>query len=119
MRDYIHVMDLAEGHLAALVEGIYGDGLGDSDCEAFNLGTGNGSSVLEMLAAVGKACGKELPHKILPRRPGDIARCVCKPTKALERLKWKASRNIEVATKDGWTWQEKNPQGFAGEETGA
>lgn len=111
VRDYIHVCDLATGHVAALQEAVFGDGM-DQDCDAFNLGTGHGTSVLEMLAAVSKACGKKLKFKLGPRRPGDVAVCCGNADKAELKLKWKATRTMEQAAADGWRWQEKNPNGF-------
>lgn len=111
VRDYIHVTDLAKGHVAALKEAVFGTAM-KADCEPFNLGSGRGVSVLEMLAAVGKAVGKTLPHELNARRPGDVATTVCNPEKANTLLKWKATKTLEEACADGWRWQSQNPNGF-------
>lgn len=111
VRDYIHVTDLAQGHLAALKEAVFGSAM-EQDCEAFNLGTGKGVSVLEMLEAVGKAVGRTLPHVMCPRRPGDVGTTVCDPSKANTRLHWRATKTLEEACADGWKWQSQNPQGY-------
>lgn len=109
VRDYIHVVDLAAGHVAALnwMAGRHG-------AEVFNLGTGRGNSVLEVVAAFSAACGKELPIKILPRRAGDAATSYCDPRKAKEMLGWEAQYDLAKACVDSWKWQSQNPQGFAG-----
>lgn len=107
VRDYIHVVDLARGHVAAL-EHLPQPG----SAEAYNLGTGQGTSVLELIQAFEKACGKTLPSEILPRRPGDIAACYADVTKAHERLNWKAEKSIEEACADAWRWQSQNPNGY-------
>jgi UDP-glucose 4-epimerase len=108
VRDYIHVVDLADGHIAALKQLVNKPGL-----HVYNLGTGKGTSVLEMLAAFSKACGKQLPYEICPRRLGDIAACWSSTEKAERELNWKAKRNIENMTQDTWIWQSKNPNGYA------
>lgn len=107
VRDYVHVMDLADGHVAAL-KALHTE----TGCHAFNLGTGNGSSVLDMVNAFGLACGKPIPYEICPRRPGDIAECWASTEKAERLLGWKASRTVAEMTKDTWVWQSKNPQGY-------
>ena len=107
VRDYIHVMDLAEGHIAALTAVAIKPGL-----HIYNLGTGQGCSVLEMIAAFSSACHKEIPYKILPRRAGDIAQCWASTDKAERELNWKATRTLLDMTTDTWHWQEKNPQGY-------
>ncbi|MGB0359871.1 MAG: UDP-glucose 4-epimerase GalE [Endozoicomonas sp.] len=107
IRDYIHVVDLALGHLAAVKKH-----WSDSGVHTYNLGTGIGSSVMDMLHAFEKACKKPLPYKIQPRRKGDIAQCFADPTYAKEKLGWKANRSIEEMTLDVWRWQSKNPNGF-------
>lgn len=107
VRDYIHVVDLAEGHVAAL-------GNMQPGATEYNLGTGSGTSVLELIAAVEKAAGKDIPYDIKPRRAGDIATCYCDPSKAEQTLGWKASRSIEKACADSWRWQSNNPNGYAG-----
>lgn len=108
VRDYIHVVDLAEGHVKA-VDNILEGGKG---VQVFNLGTGVGYSVLDIVKAFNKAYGKELPYKIAPRRPGDIATCYSDPTKAKEVLGWTAKRGIEEMCEDSWRWQSNNPNGF-------
>lgn len=108
VRDYIHVVDLAEGHVKA-VDNILEGGKG---VQVFNLGTGIGYSVLDIVKAFDKAYGKELPYKIAPRRPGDIATCYSDPTKAKDVLGWVAKRGIEEMCEDSWRWQSNNPNGF-------
>lgn len=108
VRDYIHVVDLAEGHVKA-VDNILE---GNKGVQVFNLGTGVGYSVLDIVKAFNKAYGKELPYKIAPRRPGDIATCYSDPSKAKEVLGWTAKRGIEEMCEDSWRWQSNNPNGF-------
>lgn len=108
VRDYIHVVDLAEGHVKA-VDNILE---GNKGVQVFNLGTGIGYSVLDIVKAFNKAYGKELPYKIAPRRPGDIATCYSDPTKAKEVLGWEAKRGIEEMCEDSWRWQSNNPNGY-------
>jgi UDP-glucose 4-epimerase len=108
VRDYIHVVDLADGHLAALRYAHGRPGL-----HVFNLGTGRGNSVLEMLAAFGRACGRELPYEVVPRRPGDVAACWADPTRAEQTLGWRAARTLEQMCADTWRWQSMNPGGYA------
>jgi len=107
VRDYIHVVDLAKGHVAAIrgMEKLKGVNI-------FNLGTGVGYSVLDIIHAFEKACGKKIPYVIDPRRPGDIATCYSDPSKAERVLGWKAEKNIEDMCRDAWNWQCKNPNGF-------
>ncbi|HEY1085843.1 MAG TPA: UDP-glucose 4-epimerase GalE [Candidatus Saccharimonadales bacterium] len=105
IRDYIHVSDLAAGHVAALEHLQTG-------ASVYNLGTGNGTSVLELIAATEKAANKKIPYEILSRRPGDIASCYCDPSKAEQELSWKATRSIEEACEDSWRWQSQNPNGY-------
>ena len=107
MRDYIHVMDLADGHLAALKHAH-----GRAGLHVFNLGTGHGNSVLEMLAAFGRACGRELPHEFAPRRPGDVAACWADPARAESQLGWRATRTLEDMCADTWRWQSTHPNGY-------
>lgn len=104
VRDYIHVVDLAKGHLCALNK-IDKDGSG---IHTYNLGTGNGYSVLEMVTTFEKATGKEVPHKVGARRPGDVAICYADPTKARNELGWKATKTLEDMCKDSWKYIEKN-----------
>ena len=107
VRDYIHVVDLARGHVAALKKL-------DQNCGLFvcNLGTGKGYSVLDVLHAYEKACGKTLPYVVDPRRPGDIAECYADPTKAREELGWVAQYGIEEMCASSWKWQSANPDGY-------
>ncbi|PAU39520.1 UDP-glucose 4-epimerase GalE [Vibrio coralliilyticus] len=107
VRDYIHVMDLADGHVAALKKVGQKEGL-----HVYNLGTGNGYSVLDMVKAFELASGKQVPYKIVERRPGDIAECWADPSKAMRDLEWKADRTLEEMTTDTWRWQSNNPQGY-------
>ena len=107
VRDYIHVVDLAKGHICAVKYVLEHKGV-----EAVNLGTGKGSSVFDVLHAFEKACGKELPYKILPRRAGDIAWCYAEPKKALELYGWKAEYDLEDMCRDGWNYTKNNPNGL-------
>lgn len=107
MRDYIHVVDLARGHVKALEKFKEEKGV-----RIYNLGTGHGYSVLQVVAAFGKACGKELPYEIKPRRAGDIATCYCDPAKAKAELGWEAEYGIEEMCADSWRWQSQNPDGY-------
>lgn len=107
VRDYIHVVDLAEAHIKAL-EHIERYGVG-----IFNIGTGVGYSVLDMVKAFGKACGKEIPYKIVPRRPGDVAACYANGDKAEKELGFKAKLTLDDMCKDTWNWQSHNPSGYA------
>ena len=109
VRDYIHVVDLADGHLSAIQymnrkePGYY----------VFNLGTGQGVSVLEMVKAMEKACGHEIPYVIAPRRDGDVASCYADTTLAKEELGWTSKKTLEEACADMWRWQSNNPNGFS------
>ena len=107
VRDYIHVVDLADGHLKAIEKLPSNPGL-----KIYNLGTGNGYSVLEIVAAFEKASGRKVPYAIKPRRPGDIAECWADPSLALAELGWKAKRGINEMCRDAWNWQSKNPSGY-------
>ena len=109
VRDYIHVVDLATGHIKALEKLVTHPGL-----VTYNLGTGVGYSVLDIIKNFEKACGKEIPYKITPRRPGDIDMCYADPTKAKEELGWEATRSIDKMCEDAWRWQTKNPNGYEG-----
>ena len=109
VRDYIHVMDLARGHVAAL--GWMG---GRTGCEVFNLGTGRGTSVLEIIRAFSEACGKDLPYVIEPRRAGDVTANWADCTKAREVLGWEAQYDIADMCRDSWNWQSHNPNGYEG-----
>lgn len=111
VRDYIHVVDLAKGHLKALDKVLNSTGI-----EAYNLGTGNGYSVLEVLRAFEKATGKDIPYKIVDRRSGDVAVSYADPTKAKNDLGWKAEKGIDEMCADAWNWQKKNVNGYKTEE---
>ncbi|MFV9997109.1 MAG: UDP-glucose 4-epimerase GalE [Arsenophonus endosymbiont of Dermacentor nuttalli] len=108
VRDYIHVMDLADGHIAALKSVGLKPGL-----HIYNLGTGKGTSVLEMLKAFEQASGKKIAYEIRARRPGDIAECWSSPVKAECDLGWKATRSVQEMAVDAWRWQCQNPQGYS------
>ena len=105
VRDYIHVVDLAKGHVAALKSAQNG-------VSVYNLGTGQGTSVLELINAFSKAAGKPIPYVIKPRRPGDIASCYATSEKALNELGWQAKKSIATACEDSWKWQSGNPSGY-------
>lgn len=107
VRDYIHVVDLAEGHIKALEKLSSHPGL-----VTYNLGTGKGYSVLEIIKNFEKACGKKIPYNITERRPGDIDMCYADPKKAKEELGWEAKRDIDQMCEDAWRWQSKNPKGL-------
>jgi UDP-glucose 4-epimerase len=108
VRDYIHVVDLARGHLAALEQAPRGT------ARAYNLGTGRGCSVLEMIAAFERASGRKVAYRIAARRPGDIASCYADPALARAELGWEARFGIEEMCRDAWNWQSRNPQGYRG-----
>ena len=107
VRDYIHVVDLATAHVAALQAIEKNAGLA-----IYNIGTGHGYSVLDVVNAFEKANGVKVPYSIKPRRPGDIATCYCDPTKAEKELGWKAQYGIEDMCRDSWNWQSQNPEGY-------
>ena len=107
VRDYIHVVDLAQGHLKAVEKKSNVPGV-----HIYNLGTGQGYSVLQIVKAFSKACGKELPYVITDPRPGDVAICYADASKAKAELDWEAQRGLEQMCKDTWNWQSKNPNGF-------
>jgi UDP-glucose 4-epimerase len=107
VRDYIHVVDLALGHLKALERLSSTTG-----CIAWNLGTGNGLSVLQLVAAFEKASGKKVPYRIVPRRPGDAAAAYADPTLAMQELGWAAARGVDEICRDAWRWQSQNPSGY-------
>jgi len=107
VRDYIHVVDLAKGHVSALRKLETGCGL-----FVCNLGTGHGYSVLDVIHAYEKACGKSLPYALEARRPGDIAKCYAAPEKALREMGWKAERDLEDMCASSWKWQSQNPDGY-------
>jgi UDP-glucose 4-epimerase len=108
VRDYIHVTDLAEGHVAAL------DYLMNKRKSlTVNLGTGTGYSVLDVVRSFEAATGKTIPYEFAPRRPGDVACCYADPARARELLGWRATRGLDVMCEDGWRWQSMNPNGYA------
>ncbi|MFY8300623.1 UDP-glucose 4-epimerase GalE [Pseudoalteromonas sp. SS15] len=107
VRDYIHVVDLAIGHLKALNKIN-----AEAGAHIYNLGTGNGYSVFEMVTAFEKAANKPVPYEVKPRRPGDIAACYAAPEKALNELGWQAERGIDEMMEDTWRWQSNNPNGY-------
>lgn len=107
VRDYIHISDLAEGHIKALQKLSEHPGL-----VTYNLGTGVGYSVLEIIKSFEKACGRKIPYKIAPRRAGDIDMCYADPLKAKEELGWEAARGIDKMCEDAWRWQVQNPNGY-------
>lgn len=109
VRDYIHVVDLAEGHLAALraLNNLTG-------VQVWNLGTGQGYSVLQMVEAFKAASGRPVPYRLAPRRSGDIAACYADPAKAAAELGWKAERDLHTMMHDAWRWQSQNPDGYRG-----
>lgn len=107
VRDYIHVTDLATGHMAAL-----GYAAAHTGVEVFNLGTGTGYSVLDMVHAFSRACGKDIPYRIAPRRSGDIAACYADVTKAREVLCWSTRLGIDDMCRSAWNWQSRNPNGY-------
>jgi len=113
VRDYIHVVDLALGHVSALRKVLSGSG-----AEAYNLGTGKGCSVLELMAAFQRVSGRKIPYTIAPRRPGDVAISYADPSKARRELDWTATRGIEEMCEDAWRWQTNYPNGYgAGSES--
>lgn len=107
VRDYIHVVDLAKGHLKAVEKVMSTKGV-----EAYNLGTGVGYSVLDVVKNFEKATGQQIPYVVAPRRPGDIATCYADPAKALKELGWKAEKSLEDMCRDSWRWQSNNPNGY-------
>ena len=107
VRDYIHVVDLADAHVKALA--VLRDQHG---CQAYNLGTGQGSSVLDLIAAFEEVNGITIPYKIVARRAGDIASCYADPSKSEREIGWKARFGIEAMMQDHWRWQQQNPFGY-------
>ena len=107
VRDYIHVVDLAKGHLKAVEKVLSSNGV-----EAYNLGTGIGYSVLDVVNSFEKASGQKVPYKIVERRAGDIGTCYADATKALKELGWKAEKNLDDMCRDSWRWQKNNPNGY-------
>lgn len=112
VRDYIHVVDLAKGHLKALEKIRNSNGI-----DAYNLGTGTGYSVLDLVKNFEKATGQEIPYEIVSRRAGDIAECFADPAKAKSMLDWVAEKDIEDMCRDSWKWQSMNPEGYSAERS--
>lgn len=112
VRDYIHITDLAVGHVRALAKMLEPTFRG---CKAYNLGTGRGYSVLDVINAFAKASGQNIPYDIVSRRDGDVASSYADASLAKDELGWTASRGIEQMCRDTWNWQSKNPNGFQGE----
>jgi UDP-glucose 4-epimerase len=108
VRDYLHVVDLVGGHLAAMEALKKRAGM-----NVWNLGTGRGFSVLEMVRAFEQASGRQVPYHFAPRRGGDVARCWADPTKAREELGWQTQRDLDAMMADVWRWQQANPQGYS------
>jgi UDP-glucose 4-epimerase len=108
VRDYIHVVDLADGHLKALQTISTRTGI-----NIWNLGTGDGYSVLQVLRAFEQASGRAVPYRVMPRRSGDVAECWADPSKAAKELGWKATRNLQEMMTDTWRWQSNHPRGYA------
>jgi UDP-glucose 4-epimerase len=111
VRDYIHVVDLAQGHIKAL-QYLLGKTADTVVCDAINLGTGNGYSVLEMVNTFIDVTGQAVPYKIAPRRSGDVAACYADPSLAEEKIGWKAERDLKQMMTDTWRWQKNNPNGY-------
>ena len=107
IREYIHVVDLARGHVAALEHCMNRSGV-----HIYNLGTGIGYSVLDMVKAFSKAIGRELPYRFAPRRPGDVVQCYADPSKARNELGWSAQKNLDEMAADSYNWQKNNPNGY-------
>jgi len=114
IRDYIHILDLAAGHLSALV---HLEKHPHSGCRAWNLGTGKGSTVYDIIKAFSKAVGRDLPYEVHPRRPGDVLDLTARPERARLELRWKAERSLDDACTDLWRWVKANPKGFRGQTT--
>jgi UDP-glucose 4-epimerase len=111
VRDYIHVVDLVKGHIKA-IETLAADAFKTGGCKAYNLGTGQGYSVLEIIQTFEKVTGKPINYKIAPRRAGDLAECFANPELAFSELNWKAEKNLHDMVADSWRWQTKNPNGY-------
>jgi UDP-glucose 4-epimerase len=112
IRDYIHVVDLVKGHLKA-IDALNSDIFAEGACKAYNLGTGSGVSVLEIIGMFEKVTGKKINYRIAPRRPGDLAACYADPTLAARELNWQTEKNLADMIADSWRWQSNNPQGYS------
>ncbi|MFZ1832804.1 MAG: GDP-mannose 4,6-dehydratase, partial [Pseudomonadales bacterium] len=108
VRDYIHVVDLARGHLAALQV------RGGGGVRTYNLGSGRGYSVMEMIGAFERASGRQIKYRNAPRRPGDVASCYADPSLAQAELGWSARLDLDAMCRDAWNWQSRNPLGYRG-----
>ena len=108
VRDYIHVVDLAKGHVKSIEQLAQKPGI-----RTYNLGTGTGYSVLELVKAFSQVCGKEIPYEIKPRRPGDIAACYADPSLAEKEMGWTAAKGLQEMCEDAWRWQKNNPNGYS------
>jgi UDP-glucose 4-epimerase len=108
VRDYIHVVDLARGHVAALNKLLQLGGV-----QTWNLGTGHGVSVLDMVRAFEAASGQRVPYRIVARRAGDVAQCWADPSRAARELGWRAEYDLPRMCADAWRWQQGNPEGYA------
>jgi UDP-glucose 4-epimerase len=111
VRDYIHVVDLVKGHIKA-IQALDGDKFINGGCKAYNLGTGKGYSVLEIIHTFEKVSGKKINYRIAPRRAGDLPEYCADPGLALKELGWRTEKTLEDMTADTWRWQENNPQGY-------
>lgn len=111
IRDYIHVVDLVKGHIKAIAA-LEGEKFKTGGCKVYNLGTGRGYSVFEIIETFEKVTGRKVNYRIAPRRAGDLAECFANPELALKELNWKAEKNLDDMIADTWLWQVKNPQGF-------
>ncbi|HEB77546.1 MAG TPA: NAD-dependent epimerase/dehydratase family protein [Methylothermaceae bacterium] len=109
VRDYIHVVDLAKAHVKAVEKQLQS---APGQIHTYNLGTGEGYSVLEMVAAFERVTGQKIPYRIVGRRPGDVAQCYADPSRAAEELDWRAEKGIDDMVRDAWRWQSQNPQGY-------
>ncbi|KAK3804589.1 MAG: UDP-glucose 4-epimerase [Benniella sp.] len=112
IRDYLHVVDLAQGHVSALDKIEKEQAAGNHDCWAYNLGTGTGCSVFDMIKAFNKTVGRELPYIIAERRPGDVPNLTADPSLANRELNWKAEKSLDEMCADLWRWQRNNPHGY-------
>ncbi|KAF9097549.1 hypothetical protein BGX23_008452 [Mortierella sp. AD031] len=113
IRDYLHVVDLAQGHVAALAKLDQEQAAGNYGCKAYNLGTGTGYSVFDMVKAFSKAVGEDLPYRVTDRRPGDVPNLTSDPRLANRELNWKAEKSLDEMCADLWRWQRNNPDGYA------
>ena len=111
VRDYIHVVDLAKGHVKAL-QAMAKNSSEEGRCQVYNLGTGQGYSVIEAINAFEQACGHKIAYEIVARRPGDIAECYADPTLANQELSWQAEKSLAEMMSDAWRWQTQNPKGY-------